>query len=130
MSLSGKRKREWLSKKKRQGFRGYPIATLSLYGPDDKIATKLAIGVVSSENDEATIIERLHSSHEQEDIRSDETLEKVAAILQDSGAKSVVMADRIIGCPHEEGIDYPDEESCPQCPFWRNRDRWTGEVVH
>jgi hypothetical protein len=22
--------------------------------------------------------------------------------------KPVVMADRILGCPHEEGVDYPD----------------------
>jgi hypothetical protein len=43
--------------------------------------------------------------------------------------KSVVMPDRIIGCPHEEGIDYPEGESCPQCPFWEGRDRWTGEPV-
>jgi hypothetical protein len=49
--------------------------------------------------------------------------------IQRYGASSVVMTDRIIGCPHEEGIDYPDGEVCPQCPFWAHRDRWTGETV-
>lgn len=46
------------------------------------------------------------------------------------GVKSIVMADRIIGCPHEEGIDYPDGQVCPQCPFWAHRDRWSGDVLH
>jgi hypothetical protein len=46
------------------------------------------------------------------------------------GAKTVVMADRIIGCPHEEGVDYPDGEKCPSCPFWATRDRWSGAVLH
>jgi hypothetical protein len=40
---------------------------------------------------------------------------------------SVAMVEAIIGCPHEEGIDYPTGESCPHCPFWKGRDRWTGE---
>jgi hypothetical protein len=39
------------------------------------------------------------------------------------------MTDRIIGCPHEEGIDY-EGAACPACPFWAGRDRWTGERVH
>jgi hypothetical protein len=39
------------------------------------------------------------------------------------------MVDRIIGCPHEEGIDYPDGAECPECPFWKGRDRWTGELL-
>src|SRR5712692_4405008 len=31
--------------------------------------------------------------------------------------------DGIIGCPHEEGIDYPEGKSCPQCPYWARRAR-------
>jgi len=54
-----------LEKRAKQGFRGYPIATIAFYG--------------------------------------------------------------IIGCPHEEGTDYPEGKSCPQCPFWAGRDRFTQE---
>jgi hypothetical protein len=36
---------------------------------------------------------------------------------------------QILGCPHEEGIDYPKGQVCPQCPYWAHRDRWTGEVL-
>jgi hypothetical protein len=28
------------------------------------------------------------------------------------------------------GIDYPQNEKCPHCPFWANRDRWTGEIIN
>jgi len=45
------------------------------------------------------------------------------------GAKSVVMPERILGCPHEEGKDYSEGEKCPKCSFWAIRDRFTGEVV-
>jgi hypothetical protein len=38
------------------------------------------------------------------------------------------MVDRVIGCPHEEGIDY-EGPTCPHCPYWAGRDRWTGEVI-
>lgn len=130
MALSSQRRREWLSKKKRQGFRGYPLATLSFYGPSDKTATKLAIGVVRSDNDQAEIVERIFSESDTVDLRTNETHERIADILKELGVKSVVMADRIIGCPHEEGIDYPENEKCPQCPFWANRDRWSGESIH
>lgn len=35
----------------------------------------------------------------------------------------------IIGCPHQEGIDYQGQW-CPVCEFWKGRDRFTGERVH
>jgi hypothetical protein len=39
------------------------------------------------------------------------------------------MPEAIIGCPHEEGTDYPEGEACPQCPFWQGRDRFKGTYV-
>jgi len=26
-----------------------------------------------------------------------------------------------IGCPHEEGLDFPEGEDCPFCPFWKGK---------
>ena len=49
--------------------------------------------------------------------------------MKQQGALSVVMTDRTIGCPHEEGIDYPDDTDCPQCPYWAGRDRFTHELI-
>ncbi len=51
----------------------------------------------------------------------------VSRFIKGHGAKSIVLADRIIGCPHEEGVDYPEGTACPQCPCWARRDRWSGE---
>jgi hypothetical protein len=38
--------------------------------------------------------------------------------------------DGVIGCPHQEGIDY-EGEWCPdpRCAFWKGRDRFTGELL-
>jgi hypothetical protein len=38
-----------LKKKARHGFRGYPAATIAYYGPDDKRASKAAVGIVNAE---------------------------------------------------------------------------------
>ncbi len=110
----------------KRGFRGYPVGTVAFYGPDDTRATKAAVGIVPSEDAEPDELERW--TVEQGDVRRDISIGKeVVAFLKRHGTKSVVMVDRIIGCPHEEGIDYPHGEACPDCPFWRDRDRWTGD---
>jgi len=122
------RARKRLSKKARRGFRGFPVATVAFYGPDNTRATKLSVGIVPAENAEVTDLRRWFA--ETIDIRNDtQVAEEVLAFIAWAGAKSVVMADRIIGCPHEEGIDY-EGPTCPHCPFWAGRDRWTGQRVH
>jgi hypothetical protein len=116
-----------LKKKARRGFRGYPIATIAFYGPDDTRASKVAVGIVAAEDTEPAVLERWFD--EDGDVRTNPVVAgQILQFLGVHGAKSVVMSDGIIGCPHEEGIDYPDDQVCPQCPFWANRDRWTGEV--
>ena len=52
------------------------------------------------------------------------------SFIKENSAKSVVMLDKVFGCPHEEGIDYPEGESCPDCTYWKNRDRFTKELIH
>jgi hypothetical protein len=119
--------RKRLSKRAKKGFRGYPIGTLAFYGPDDRRATKLVASIVEREGAEPSVMQKWFS--EEEDVRNDiEVVERAAEFLERHGARSVVMPDRIIGCPHEEGIDY-EGPTCPQCPFWAIRDRWSGEVI-
>lgn len=45
-------------KKARRGFRGYPVATIAFYGPDDTRATKVAVGIVPQEDAEPEVLER------------------------------------------------------------------------
>ena len=116
-----------LRKKARRGFSGYPIATMAFYGPDDKLATKVAVGIILAQGHEPAALERWFS--EAVDVRNNHDIsEEMVRFLRHHDVKSVVSPDRIMGCPHEEGIDYPEDGVCPQCPFWANRDRWTGEV--
>lgn len=62
------------------------------------------------------------------DLRDDaETNQKILELLQGSKVERIYMLDRIFGCPHETGVDYPADENCPHCPFWANRDRVTGK---
>ena len=117
-----------LEKQARRGFRGYPIATVAFYGPDDEHATKVAVGIVPAEGMEADPLQCWFA--EQADVRSDPDIaHRIAQFIETHAAKSVVLMDRIIGCPHEETVDYPAGTACPHCPFWVNRDRWSGEVL-
>ena len=86
------------------------------------------MGIVLAEDAEGTDLRRWFS--EGGDIRNDVSVaEEVLAFIDAAGAKSIVMTDRIIGCPHEEGIDC-EGPTCPECLFWAGRDRWTGRRLH
>ena len=116
-----------LGKRAKKGFRGFPLATIAFYGPDDRRATKLAVGILLEKDQEPAELRRWFTGGA--DIREDQdTAEEVLAFIDRFGVRSVTMVDRIIGCPHEEGIDY-EGPTCPHCPYWANRDRWTGEVI-
>jgi hypothetical protein len=111
-----------------KGFRGYPVATLALYGPDDKRASKVAVGIVAGKDQEPVALERWFS--DVTDVRKDKQIQaKILEFLEVHKPKSVVATDRIIGCPHEEVKDYPEGESCPMCPYWADKDRFTHEPV-
>lgn len=119
-----------LSKRARKGFRGYPLGTIAFYGPTAQQATKVAVGIVMREGSEPEILERWYGEEEQ-DLRFDEeVVHQISAFLREHQVLSVSMADRIIGCPHEEVVDYPEGEACPDCPYWSGRDRFTGELIH
>ena len=106
-------------------MRGYPVGTVAFYGPDNNRASKVAAGIVPTEDNGADTMERWHT--DATDARTDAgILDEVISFFRQHGVRSVAMTDRIIGCPHEEGIDYPDGETCPRCPFWAGRDRWAG----
>ena len=70
------------------------------------------VAIVKAEGDEPTALERWFA--EDIDVRTDPAVANdILRFLQAHRAKSVVMTDRIIGCPHEEGIDFPGRTSLP-----------------
>jgi hypothetical protein len=118
-----------LKKKTRRGFRGYPVATIAFYGPDDTRASKAAVGILNAEGTEPSALQRWFT--QEGDVRTDRAVAgEILPFVRDHGAKSVVMTDRIIGCPHEEGIDYPEGQGVPAVPISKaHRDRWRGDMV-
>lgn len=102
---------------------------LLYYGPDETRASKAVVGIVPTEGAEETSTLRRWFS-EDTDVRTDPTIvEEIVDMLDEHEVHRVATVEGIVGCPHEEGVDYPEGEWCPECPYWRNRDRWTGEII-
>ena len=114
-----------LAKRSRRGFRGFPAATVAFYGPDDARASKVVVAIVPAKDVEPTQLASFTTPTG--DVRDDLFVgEKVMAFVERHEALSVVVVDEILGCEHEEGVDYPEGGTCPACPFWAERDRWAG----
>jgi len=93
------------------------MGTLARYGPDEHTTTKIVAGFIKREGAEA-IIERWVGTGVLDDPK---VQEQIRQFFQRHGVTSVVATDRNIGCPHEEGEDFPEGEDCPFCPFWRGK---------
>ncbi len=101
------------------------MATIAFYGPTDKQATKVVASIIAHRGAAPHPMRKWFSEG---DVRTDaEILEEILAMVKEHAVRSVVMMDRIIGCPHQEGIDYPEGAACPECLFWQGRNRWTGQ---
>ena len=94
--------RKWLAKKAKAGDRGFPLGTVAFYGPDDRRASKVAVGIMMGTDDDPVVMRRWFS--QDGDVRRDEAIgAEMASFLRSHGVHSVAMTDKIIGCPHEEG---------------------------
>ena len=75
-----------------------------------------ATQIYRAEGDEPYALERWHSA--ESDVRFDQEI--CGAALEFMAAhqvKTVVRSPGIIGCPHEEGVDYAVGQKCPACPY-------------
>ena len=117
-----------LQKKAKKGFKGYPVGTVAFYGPDNRFASKVTAAVIAGEGEDPAALERWRSDSGDARMSAD-IGEQVLAFFERHGVKSVAMPDGILGCPHEEGTDY-EGPTCPHCPYWAGRDRFTGEIIH
>ena len=105
----------------------YPLATLAFYGPDDQHASKVVVGIVVRNGAEPDPLRKWVSGST--DVREDPRIrDEMLAFLQEHHVKCVATTNTMMGCPHEEGADYPTGTKCPFCPFWRNRNRFTHEI--
>jgi hypothetical protein len=118
-----------LKKKAKKGMRGWPVATIAFYGPNLTRATKVAVGIVPSEDAAPTEMRdwKVHAG----DVRNDRDIAgEILAFIDSQGALSIIMSGGIMGCPHQEGIDYEGQWCpAPECAFWHGRDRFTGKLI-
>lgn len=85
----------------------------------------VAVGIAPSEN--AEVEELRYWKVDRGDIRADPRVAReIAEFIEKHQLLTVAMTDQIIGCLHQEGIDY-EGEWYPVCAFWRGRDRFTGQ---
>lgn len=95
----------------------YPLGTLMYFGPDNVTITKIVAVVISAKN--ASPIAKSWSSSK---VSSDP---KVAAEIGQFYLKNkvadVIMTDGVLGCPHDEGVDFPIGGQCPQCKYWETK---------
>ena len=120
--MSDRSPHERIVRKSVRGLRGYPLATIAWYGPDDSRASKVVVGIVRKDGGDVVAMEKWRSPTV--DVRNEEVIgAAILRYLQGQGVQSVVMSDGLLGCPHEEGIDYADGGTCPDCPYWAGRER-------
>jgi hypothetical protein len=120
--MSDRTSRERLRRKGERGFQGHPLGTVAFYGPNDSRATKVAVGIIRREGEHVREMEKWFS--DVSDVRDDEVISgQILAFLQKHAVRTVVVGAVILGCPHEEGIDYPEDAVCPKCPYWAGRER-------
>ena len=120
--MSDRSPQERIARKSGRGFRGYPLATIAWYGPDNSRASKVVVGIVRKDGGDVVALHKWFATSV--DARHDEVIgAAILHFLQEQGVPSVVMSDGLLGCPHEEGIDYPEGRECPACPYWAGRER-------
>jgi len=96
------------------------MATVTYYGPDDQIATKVVLSIFAGDG-ELTALERWYSRGG--DVRLDTSISReIGQMVRQHGVSSLGITEHIIGCPHEPGRDFPEGQSCPECQFWADND--------
>jgi hypothetical protein len=102
---------------KRKSRPEYPIGTVASYGPDEKITTKITAGVIMSPTAEPILMRWMASDV----ATSPKVRQEMMAFFEQHGVRSVAMSEGNLGCPHEEGEDFPEGEDCPFCPSWAGK---------
>lgn len=103
----------------------YPLATINYYGPDDRTPTKIAVGIVN----QAQKVVALERWTGPDVATSPEVKAGIDAFITKHRVKDVVINEAMMGCPHEEGIDFPEGEDCPHCPFWKGKQGSAARIV-
>jgi hypothetical protein len=106
-----------LERKAQKGFQGYPLGIIAFYGYNDRSAAKAVIGIVMEAGGTPEHIRKWVS--EKGDLRKDvSSIKELFRYIEAHHVQSVAMTPGIYYCPHEPGIDFPEDGTCPHCSFW------------
>jgi hypothetical protein len=99
-------------------WRGWSSGEIvAFYGPDDRTTTKIAAAVIRHEGAEPALKRWVGTDM----TTSPKVQKELQAFFERHGVESVAMSEGNLGCPHEEGEDFPAGGDCPFCPFWRGK---------
>jgi hypothetical protein len=104
-----------LTKKSQNALLSSPSA--ALYGPDDKTTTQIVAGVILYQGAEP-ILKRWVVTNVMENPKVQREMDR---FFKKHGVETVGMSDGNMGCPHEEGKDFPVGGDCPLCPWWKGK---------
>jgi hypothetical protein len=114
--------RPWPSRIPGGKHEGWPVGTLIFYGPDDRHASKVVASIFAYDGADPLLQKWFE---DRVDVRVDNRIgDAVKRFFRIHAPRRIAVMDGIFGCPHEEGIDYPDGGVCPECPFWATHDRF------
>lgn len=100
-----------------QERRQHPFGLLLYFGPDDRTVTKIIAGVMPAPGTHPEA-----RSWQGDQVTEDPAvIQAIGEFFKSHRVHDVVMTEGVAGCPHEPGIDYPDGESCPYCPYWAQK---------
>ena len=94
------------------------VGIITCYGFDDKTTTKMTATVLADQGNRVVKVRSWIASNILEDQR---IAWEIRAFFEKHGVKTLSMSDGNIGCAHEEGLDFPQGEDCPFCPFWKGK---------
>jgi hypothetical protein len=92
----------------------FPIGTIAYFGPDDQNVTKIVVAILPDENSDPVVRKWVGEGVAQ----NKEAAIEIGNFFKNRAVQNIVMTDGIIGCPHEEGVDFPIGKSCTKCEFW------------
>ena len=96
----------------------YPVGSITMYGPDRTKSFLIIASVFHDENTSEPTTKRWIGSS----VRSDENvIRQMTEFFLMHAVKSVICFRENVGCIHQEGLDYPSGQTCPFCPYWRDK---------
>lgn len=84
-----------IAKRVKRGFQGYPLISITYYGPHEQLATQVVLSFVAEEGAPA----QLEKFSTQSDAREDATVQStIVKIIERSGAKTLTLEPPVLEC--------------------------------